>query len=931
MRRLSVIAIAVVLAAAGLAAIAWQGPRALDWSHLEPRLQEALGREVSLDGPVRLDLLPRPVLTVAGISAIDISVREARAVLDTGALLAGSLEIDRLEFSGVELTFDRSLVRPLPPLPAQHIRFEDSSIAFGDAVVPVETATLTVRGPEGPYRLEAKAALNGRPVDVTGSVGKWRDRTSVTVSVGDGGIEAVAAGAVEKNPAAGFVFSGRFSLRGAAGSAWNGKLDSEFLLGPDGARFTGIDAVVADQRFTGAIRADWRGGTEIDARLSTRVLLFDRWRDLLPQLAGWTPGASLRLALNAGAVRFGDRTARKVEAAFRGDADGFRMERLAAALPGGTRVELAGEGHESAAFSLKTRNLRALLQWLGIDPGAVEEARLRGLEANGRLRLAGRGVSPEALRARFESADFAIEEVRGRFDGARIEGGFGRREGQFEARLEAEDLPLDAYRPALEGRGLYPGRLHLDLARTRLLGVPAARMQLAAELGEDGDIVLTRLAVEDAGGVSGEASGRFGGKTVSFRVAGRTTDLDRSARLHGLPLPVVARGLGAVEFEGRGEGLSDLLPIDVRAEAGGRTLRLSGELSERKRFAGRVRFEGPLPPRLQPPDNDSPVVAAASVSAGRDRADFTDIEFRLGRVRVQGTGTLSLDGGRPAVRAALAAGRVDLPAPSPNVPVWRRRPLETGRFGAFDLELDLGVEALGIGAETLEDVKLGLSLSPEAWLVKAAMADWRGGRLAFDGGYLAEDGRAGIRLEVRDAVLPDHAGPGPSGARTNALLDLAAEGRSPHELVSTLSGKARFEFSGGRLNGLDPAAAESALDESSSAAELLRRLRQALVSGSGQLVSGRFEARMESGVARPVAGNIALAAGRVAVSGSADLGRRLLDLTGRLAFPDRPDTPPLGFSVAGPLHDPDRVAEVEAVEALLLSAGLAGLVRPNAN
>ncbi|MDE0409639.1 MAG: hypothetical protein OXN81_17465 [Alphaproteobacteria bacterium] len=930
MRRLSVIAMAVVLAVAGLAAVAWQGPRALDWSHLEPRLQEALGREVSLDGPVRLDLLPRPVLTVGGISAIDISVREVRAVLDTGALLAGSLEIDRLELSGVELTFDRSLVRPLPPLPVQHIRFEDSSIAFGDALVPVETATLTVRGPEGPYRLEAKAALEGRRIDVAASVGKWRDRTSVTVSVGGGGIEAVAAGAVEKNPAAGFVFSGRFSLRGAAGSAWNGTFDSEFLLGPDGARFTGIDAVVADQRFTGALRTDWRGGTEIEARLSTRTLLFDRWRDLLPQLAGSTAGASLRLALNAGAVKFGDRTARKVEAAFQGDADGFRMERLAAVLPGGTRLEMAGEGHEHAAFSLKTGNLRALLHWLGIDPGAVEEARLRGLEADGRLRLAGRGVSPEALRTRLESADFALEEVRGRIDGARIEGGFARQGEQFEARLEAEDLPLDAYRPAFEGRGLYSGRLHLELARTRLLGVPVARLQLAAEQGGDGETVLARLAVEDAGGLSGEASGRFGGEAASFEVAGRTTDLDRSARLYGFPLPVVARGLGAAEFEGRGDGLPDLLPIDFRADAGGRSLRLSGELAERRRFLGRIEFEGPLPPGLQLPENDSPAMAAASVSAERDRADFTDIDIRLGTARMQGKGSLSLDGERPAARVALAADRVDLPAPSLNVPVWRRRPFETGRFGAFDLELELGADALGIGGEVLEDVKLDLSLSPEAWLVKAATAGWRGGRLAFDG-YLTGEGRALLKMRVRDAVLPERMDFGPSGARTGGFLGLAAEGHSLHDMASTLSGTASFDFSGGRLAGVSAAAARSALEGAPTSAELLRRLRNALVSGDSALVSGRLEARIRGGVAEPVAGSFALSGGQVAISGSVDLRRRLVDLTGRVAFPGRPETPPLGFSIAGPLHDPDRRPEVGAVEAILLTGGVAGLVRPNAN
>ena len=209
MRRLTLIATVVVLAAAGLAAVAWQGPRALDWSHLEPRLRDALGREVSLDGPIRFDLLPRPQLTIGGVSAIDIEVREARAVLDAGALLAGTLKVDTLEFSGVELTFDRSLLRPLPPLPARRIRIEDSTVVFGKTVVPVETATLTVKGPEGPYRLEALAVLDGRRHRIAASVGRWRDHMPVAVSVGRDGFEAIAVGAVANDAAAGFVFSGR--------------------------------------------------------------------------------------------------------------------------------------------------------------------------------------------------------------------------------------------------------------------------------------------------------------------------------------------------------------------------------------------------------------------------------------------------------------------------------------------------------------------------------------------------------------------------------------------------------------------------------------------------------------------------------------------------------------------------------------------------
>ncbi len=930
MRRITVIALAVVLVAAGLAAAAWQGPRALDWSHLEPLIRDALGREVSLDGPIRFDLLPRPELTIAGVSAIDIKVREAKAVLDPASLLAGNLKIETLEFSGVHVTFDRSLLRPLPPLPARRIRIADGSLAFGKAVVAVETATLTARGPEGPYRLEAQASFNGRTHRIAASVGRWRDRMPVAVSFGDGDFEAVAVGAVAGDGASGFVFSGRFGASGALAPAWKGTFDSEMRLDADGVEFTAVDAVVAGQRFTGAIRADWRGPPAIDARLSTGVLLLDGWQDRLPPLAGAAPGASLRLAVDAGAVKFGERTARRVEAAFRRDAGGFWTETLAAALPGGTQLRISGYGHDRADFLVKTKNLRALLLWLGIDPGAVEETRLRDFRAQGRLQLGGSGVRPEALLSRFGHADFAFEEVSGRIDGARIEGRLARRNGLLEARLTGEDVPLDPYRPMFEGHGLQPGSLHLDLVRTRLFGVSADRLEMVAEMLEDGEFVVSRLAAQDAGGLSGEASGRFEGAVASFRISARTTDLDRSAGLYDFPLPAMARGLGAVSFESHGEGSPDALPIVFRARAGSRLLRLEGKLFERERFRGNAELKGPLPQGLGISDREEPAALTAWVLAESDHAEFDDIDFRFGTVHARGRGSISLNGRRPAAAISLAAARIDLPAPSRDLPVWWRRPMEAGQFGAFDLDLNLKVEALGIGGEVLDDLRLDVSLAPEAWAVKAGEAGWRGGRLSFDG-YLKEAGRTLLNVRVRDAVLPERMDFGPSGARTSGFLGFAAEGRSLHDMASTLSGAASIEFSGGRLAGVASTAAQAALDEAPTSAELLRRLRSALVSGDSPLLSGRLEARIEGGVARPVAGSFALSGGQVAISGSADLRRRLVDLTGRVAFPDRPETPPLGFSVAGPLHDLDRRAEVGAVEAILLAGGVAGLLRQSAN
>ena len=236
-----------------------------------------------------------------------------------------------------------------------------------------------------------------------------------------------------------------------------------------------------------------------------------------------------------------------------------------------------------------------------------------------------------------------------------------------------------------------------------------------------------------------------------------------------------------------------MLPIDLRASAGGRLLRLQGELAGQSRFLGRVELEGPPPASLRLPGEEGSAALTASVLAEDGQAGFDDIEFRYGTIRAHGQGSISLDGPRPAARVALAAARIDLPAPSRDIPVWQRRPLETAVFGESDLDFELKVGALSIGDEELDDLRLELSLAPEAWVVKAGRAGWRGGRLAFDG-YLKAGGRTLMKMRLRDAVLPVSVDFGPSGARTDGFLALEAEGRSPHALVSTAfrHGAARF-------------------------------------------------------------------------------------------------------------------------------------------
>ncbi len=937
MRRRSVLLGAALLAAAAIATATWLVAGALDRSRLEARIGAALGSEVALEGASGLVLLPRPALVIDRLSAGDTLAHDVTAELDLGALLGGGVRIRSVRVARLELTLDRSGARP-PSLPAPELRIGRGAVRLGSLALPFGEALLVARGPDGPWRLDAEIVREGRRFRATASIGRADAGRPVSVSLAGDDLEANAVGAVgAAEPGGAFAFRGRLTARGRFAEGIEGALTAEARFDRDGALLSGLDALLDRGRFTGSVEASWREALAIDARIATGVLALDDWPGLARLDADPLPGARLRLALSAGVARHGGRILRRVEATVANGADGLALDRLAAALPGGTRLTLDGPLAEGARLALRTRNLRALLLWCGLDPSAIPSGRLRDFEARARLSLAGGGFGPEALARRLKGARLTLEEVEGRLDGAAFQGRLLREAGRLDLALAARGLPLDPYRPALEGllesgpEGGPPlGSWRLDLAGTRLMDIPVERLELAAEATGPGAVSVSRLALQDAGGLTGEAYGRLDGEEAFLRFSGRTADLARTAELYGVALPGLARRIGAFGFGGRAEGPLDALPLQLDAEAEGWRLRLDGRIADRARFDGRLELAGPPPAWLASAEAE-PARLSASVSATRERADFQHLELRHGRMRAHGRGRLTGLADRPAGRLMLRATRLDLPAPTDGLPVWRRRPFDAAPFGAFDLELDLGVEALRIGEERLEDARLDLTLAPEAWSVNEAAAGWRGGRLRFEGGWRAGDGAAEARLEVEDARLPDHARPGPSGARMDASADLAASGRSPYEIVSSLSGRVRLALADGRLNGLDLTAAAAALDGASTEAELLRRLREALASGDSALLTGQVEAALAEGAARSLAGALRLAGGRVGLSGSLDLRRRSIDLAGRLTLDGRPPSPALGFAVAGPLERPARRAEIGALEALLLAEGLAGLLRQSAN
>ncbi len=156
--RIAALAVAAILVVAGAAAaVAW---RSLDPASLKPRVEAAVlratGRALSLDGPLRLALLPQPGFVAQGVALANlpggsrpqmVTARSLAARFSLTALLAGRIEVSSLVLDGPDLLLERT--------------------AFGpNWVFTPQAAQTPVRGatPAGPE--QAAPERRARPLDV---------------------------------------------------------------------------------------------------------------------------------------------------------------------------------------------------------------------------------------------------------------------------------------------------------------------------------------------------------------------------------------------------------------------------------------------------------------------------------------------------------------------------------------------------------------------------------------------------------------------------------------------------------------------------------------------------------------------------------------------------------------------------------------------
>ncbi|WP_338661872.1 AsmA family protein [Pararoseomonas sp. SCSIO 73927] len=948
MRRPLLAGAGLVLLLAALLGTLWAAPLFTDWTARRAQLAELaaarIGRPVLLHGPVRLRLLPYPVVEAQGVTLGDagdglgFAAASLRLRVDGGALLLGRIAPREIAIVGAELRL------PWPPADAANLpgslsalsaQLVDSRVVIGGMRLENVQARLTAGDATQGTRAEGRFAWGGLEWRFEAGIGRpgYDGYTPADLSLSMGNAAIAARG----------VLTPEGTVEGSVEAS--GPDLSALVPGPPGAfRARGRLTVAADllaaddltlniggSPARGALTLRLSPRPRLDAALLASRLDLDPWLAALRTRPSALP---LGLDLSAEAANFRGVALRRLRAAvFRdGGAAGGRLtlSDVSAILPGGTSVELngatAGERLE-AALRFSGTDLRGTVEAVAplIAPSGegwtawLAPGRLR--EGEGRARLV------------LEPGSIAVPELSATLDGTRISGAGVLRFGARPALglgLTLDALELEGWlRPGLDWPtasrllGGIDANLRLATERARWRGAVLERASLDAAL-ENGRLTLRRLAGALAGGdLSASGTALLG---PSPRLSDAVLDFsarDARALLALLPgaWPDGTRLAGEpVTLRATGGGPPEALALQAGAELGEARLETAGILDlPGRRATGSITLRHPGAPRLlddalglrgegvAPWIGEGSLSLVASGTAGAGGVSAERFDLVAGALRAGGALALALEGARPRLTGRVAAEAVALPeAP------WRGSdPIPFAALRGADAELALSVARLELpGLPAARELRARLRLREGALALDEVEAALDRGTLR---GSAALDAAGDAPRLSAAATLRGAGITGPllglpldlAAGEADAELRLSATGSSPATLLATLGGEAAATIRRGTLSGLDAAAAGRAAAAGDEAA-----LRAALASGSTGFATLSLRAALEAGRATLSEGAAGGDGVALTLRGELDLARAALDLTATQKPAD--PVPEVGIRLTGPAAAPRRLPELAA-------------------
>ncbi len=531
-------------------AAAFAAPYVVDWNEyravFEAQASKLAGRPVRVEGNVDLTILPVPEVRFERVSIANRSgsfenpsaqARAFRMALSIPPLLRGKVEARQIELDQLSLRLgldaDGQVDWPrigdaaagLPFLPAdvalKSVRLNDASLEVarsGEAArwrVSGITGTLSAESLNGPFKFAGRAAAGDDARDVQLSVGRMSADGLMPVKATSRGERVVyrAEGNLQ-DLSDGPLFAGEVTASAPlapdapaqALPQWRAQANGRATL--DGAEFSDLElAITRDQRpqtFTGSASLSWGDGLRLEASLDSRWLDLDRLAGA--QIAGKTPAQVLlglpallgdvpvparraRITLTVGQINLGTDIIEDVNAVARRGAGGWGVEKLEAALPGGSALSFEGaftreDGAAVVAGEVRTSggNLGRLLRW-GL-PDMVETADAAG--------------EAFSLSAQVESGDgaFTLSEISARLGESRFGGSVRLDQGDTRSAtvdVKARTLDLRPFMGSGGSQALMGGLFDRENASgTGLLGWRKWQIDMRADR-----LILPELTLSD--------------------------------------------------------------------------------------------------------------------------------------------------------------------------------------------------------------------------------------------------------------------------------------------------------------------------------------------------------------------------------------------------------------------------------------------------
>lgn len=512
--------------------------------------------------------------------------------------------------------------------------------------------------------------------------------------------------------------------------------------------------------------------------------------------------------------------------------------------------------------------------------------------------------------------------------------------------------------------------------------VPAETVRLEAAL-TGGTLTIRQASADLAGSKARIAGSVLGLGQNNPRVENLTFAVDsprpeRLFRFLGMEPPVEPARLGQLSAQGRLDGDFDAIRLETTLRTGGMEARAQGSLASPltgARYSLAVQATHPsftqfvrlFSPTYRPAGgNLGTMQASANVIGGPTQIQVSDLVLNAGPARLNGAATIGLGSARPLVTADLvgnaitldpflpADGRTGFMLPVPGglrsppgampgpaqhlVPAangapgpWSREALDLSAFSTVDAKVGLTAPSLAWGQWLLEQPQLRLVLDNGAARLEQFTGRLLGGTLDATAiltssgipslsGTLAIDGANLARANLGAAGIAVTQG------RFNAETRFQTQGRSTHDMAASLQGQGRILAADGIISGFDLPAISKQLNNIENIGNLLALVQTGLSRGQTPFsqLAGTFNA--QNGVITTRDTRLDAEGGTATLNADIRLAPWTMTSVVSVQLADS-SAPPVHIRLEGPIDNPRRIFDLNALQQHLAARGLGRALR----